>query len=309
MSNNYPQFPLYIPSKGRSEYMITSKALTLMGVDHFVVVEPQQVAAYEKAARNMKLSATILPLDMTYKDKYETCDNLGLTKSTGPGPARNFAWDHSIANGHKWHWVMDDNLQSFMRMHKKARIKVLSPSFWRAMEDFVLRYKNVAMAGPNYSMFAFGASALPPFITNTRIYSCNLIRNDTGFRWRGRYNEDTILSLDMLTSGWCTIQFNAFLQGKMGTQVLKGGNTAEFYHAEGKVQSGQKYADTGTLAKSKMLADVYPEYCTVVHKFNRIHHDVNYRPFKTQKLIRRDDIVISNTPNEYGMKLKKVKRS
>ena len=91
-----------------------------MGVDHFVVVEPQQVADYEKAVKDMKLSATILPLDMTYKDKYETCDNLGLTKSTGPGPARNFAWDHSIANGHKWHWVMDDNLQSFMRMHKKA---------------------------------------------------------------------------------------------------------------------------------------------------------------------------------------------
>jgi hypothetical protein len=71
MNNNYPQFPLYIPSKGRSEYMITSKALTLMGVDHFVVVEPQQVDDYEKSVRDMKLRATILPLDMTYKDKYE----------------------------------------------------------------------------------------------------------------------------------------------------------------------------------------------------------------------------------------------
>lgn len=308
MNKDGPQFPLYIPSKGRSEYMITSKALTSMSVPHFIVVEPQQVADYERAVKAMNLLATILPLDMSYKDKYETCDNLGLTKSTGPGPARNFAWDHSASNGHAWHWVMDDNIKSFKRMHSKARVKALVPSFWRAMEDFVLRYKNVAMAGPNYSMFAFGASKLPPFITNTRIYSCNLIRNDTGFRWRGRYNEDTILSLDMLTAGWCTIQFNAFLQEKMGTQVLKGGNTEEFYHAEGKVREGEKYADTGTLAKSQMLANVYPEYCKVVRKYSRIHHEVNYRPFKRQKLIRRDDIKIPTTPNEYGMKLKYVKR-
>ena len=289
--------------------MITSKALTSMGVDHYIVVEPPQVNDYEQAVRSMNLRATILPLDMTYKEKYETCDNLGLSKSTGPGPARNFAWDHSISNGYDWHWVMDDNITSFKRMNNKARVKVVLPSFWRAMEDFVLRYKNVAMAGPNYSMFAFGASKLPPFITNTRIYSCNLIRNDTGYRWRGRYNEDTILSLDLLTAGWCTIQFNAFLQEKMGTQVLKGGNTEEFYHAEGKVQKGQKYADTGTLAKSKMLADVYPEYCKVVHKYSRIHHEVNYRPFKKRKLIRRDDVDIPKTPNEYGMKLKQIKRS
>jgi len=177
------------------------------------------------------------------------------------------------------------------------------------MEDFALRYKNVSMAGPNYFFFAPRKTQQPPFITNTRIYSCNLIRNDTGFRWRGRYNEDTIISLDMLTAGWCTIQFNAFLQDKMCTQVLKGGNTEEFYHAEGKVQDGERYADTGTLAKSQMLANVYPQYCKVVRKFSRIHHEVNYRPFKTQKLIRRDDIKISTEPNEYGMKLKQVKRS
>jgi len=230
-----------------------------------------------------------------------------LTKSTGPGPARNFAWEHSISNGHKWHWVMDDNIRSFMRMHNKARIKCLSSSFWVAMEDFVLRYKNIAMAGPNYSMFAFGASKLPPFITNTRIYSCNLIRNDTGYRWRGRYNEDTILSLDFLTAGWCTIQFNAFLQQKLQTQMLKGGNTDEFYHAEGKVRDGKKYSDTGTLAKSQMLANVYPEYCKVVYKFSRIHHEVNYRPFKKQKLIRQSNIQIPALPNEYGMNLKQIK--
>lgn len=309
MTNNYPQFPLYIPSKGRSEYMITSKALTAMGVRHFIVVEPEQVKDYERAVQVMGLLTNVLPLDMSYKNKYETCDKLGLTKSTGPGPARNFAWDHSISNGYAWHWVMDDNIKAFRRMTKLERVKCNHPGFWQAMEDFCLRYKNIAMAGPDYAMFAFAATKQPPFIVNTRIYSCNLIRNNTGFRWRGRYNEDTIMSLDMLTAGWCTVQFNAFLQEKMGTQVLKVGNTEEFYHSEGKVKSGEKYADTGTLAKSQMLANIYPEYCKVVRKFSRIHHQVNYRKFKTQKLIRRNDIEISTSSNDYGMKLKHIKSS
>ena len=44
-------------------------------------------------------------------------------------------------------------------------------------------------------------------------------------RWRGRYNEDTILSLDILKDGLCTMQFNNLLQGKVNTQVLGGGNS------------------------------------------------------------------------------------
>ena len=300
MKDNYPQFPLYIPSKGRHEYMVTSKALSKMGVRHYVIAEPQEVDAYRRASSG--LLCDIIELDLSFKENYELCDSLGLSKSTGPGPARNFAWEHSKALGFDWHWVMDDNLQYFARMTRNERIKTNSPAMWRAMEDFVLRYKNVGMAGPNYSMFAFGASKLPPFITNTRIYSCNLIRNDLIYRWRGRYNEDTILSLDMLKAGWCTIQFNAFLQGKMGTQVLKGGNTDEFYHAEGKVQQGQKYADTGTLAKSQMLVDVHPDVSKLVQKFSRWHHAVDYSPFKNQKLIKKDGLKLTGKPKNYGMK-------
>ena len=190
---------------------------------------------------------------------------------------------------------MDDNIKCFRRMTRNERIKVTSGAFWEAMEDFVLRYKNVAMAGPNYSMFAFGASKLPPFITNTRIYSCNLIRNDVPFRWRGRYNEDTILSLDMLKAGWCTVQFNAFLQEKIRTQTIGGGNTAEFYAKE------------GTFAKSKMQIDVHPDVSKMVWKFGRCHHHVDYTPFKKQKLIKKEGLEIKPVVKDYGMKLVRVK--
>jgi hypothetical protein len=303
---NSPRFPLYIVSKGRSAYMVTSRALTRMGIPHFVVVEPQEVEAYETAIRSMDLLATVLPLDLSFKDRYELCDDLGLSKSTGPGPARNFAWEHSIAAGHAWHWVMDDNLKAFFRLNHNLKVPATSPGFWVAMEEFALRYVNVAMAGPNYFMFASRKTKMPPFVPNTRIYSCNLIRNDAPFRWRGRYNEDTILSLDMLKAGWCTIQFNAFLQEKMETQKLPGGNTAEFYHAEGTVRAGEKYADTGTVAKSKMLAAVHPDLAEVIFRYRRVHHHVDYSRFKRQRLIRRPDLNLDPAPNEYGMRLVKV---
>ena len=284
-----PRFPLYIPTKGRADSRLTSKALTAMGVPHFLVAEPQEVDAYQRAARGSL--ATVLALDMSYKARYELCDNLGLSKSTGPGPARNFIWDHSIANGYAWHWVMDDNIASFKRQHQSAKIKVSDGTIFRAMEDFVIRYANIAMAGPNYEMFAYAhdSSKVRPYTTNTRIYSCNLIRNDLPFRWRGRYNEDTILSLDQLKAGWCTVQFNAFLQKKLPTQTIGGGNTAEFYAKE------------GTAPKSEMLKAVHPDVTRLVWKFNRHHHHVDYKRFK-QPLRRRPDAVMQSSTAD-AMKL------
>lgn len=113
---------------------------------------------------------------------------------------------------------------------------------------------------------------------NTRIYSCNLIRNDTPYRWRGRYNEDTDISLRMLKDGWCTVQFNAFLQEKIKTQTLKGGNTGEFYAKE------------GTGPKSEMQVAMHPDVSRIVYKFGRIHHQVDYTWFKNHKLIRKKSI-------------------
>jgi hypothetical protein len=303
MPEHYPLYPIYVVSKGRSKFLMTSRALSAMGIQHFIVVEPQEVGNYEAAIAERGVKATILPLDMAYKTSYELCDAFGQTRSTGPGPARNFAWEHSVANGAAWHWVMDDNIRAFYRLHQNRQVKCLSPALFRAMEDYCLRYRNVAMAGPQYTIFAPQRSKLPPFYKNTRIYSCNLIRNDVPFRWRGRYNEDTILSLDMLKAGWCTIEFNAFLQGKLPTQVMAGGNTAEFYHREGTVTGGA-YAVGGTIAKSKMLADVHPDVAKIVWKFGRVHHQVNYRPFKAQRLVLRPGLEIPQAPNNYGMTLR-----
>ena len=284
------KYPIYIPSKGRSDSRLTVKTLDSMKVDYKVVIEKQEYKDYSKVIDKNKL----LVLDKKFQDEYNTCDDLGDSKSKGPGAARNFAWEHSIENGYDRHWVMDDNINYFYRLNNNLKIKVYSGAIFKAMEDFSDRYTNVAMAGTNYLFFAKQNQKLPPFITNTRIYSCNLIKNDLPYRWRGRYNEDTILSLDMLKDGYCTIQFNAFLQGKVRTQVLRGGNSQEFYDIE------------GTLPKSQMQVKVHPEVSKVVWKFGRIHHSVDYTKFKVNRLIKKKGLKIKKGVDNYGMKLKKI---
>lgn len=280
-----PRFPLYIPSKSRAESGTTARFLDSINVPYKLVVEQEQEKDYLKYFSKER----ILILDPVYKENYDTFDDLGEILPKGVGAARNFIWDHSIKAGFEFHWVMDDNISLFARFHENKRVPVGDGTCFYAMEDFTLRYENIGMAGPDYWMFTPSRSKLPPFLVNTRIYSCNLIRNDLPYRWRGRYNEDTDLSLRMLKDGWATVQFYAFLQYKLTTQKMKGGNTEAFYE------------DYGTLPKSQMLVKMHPDVTRLVWKFNRWHHFVDYRPFKNLGLIRKEDYIPEKN-NIYKMK-------
>lgn len=286
-----PRYPIYIVSKGRWERKLrpTTVYLDRMGVDYRVVVEEQEAELYAEAVGEHR----VLVLDPQYQRDYDACMELAPGQSPGSGPARNFAWDHALSRGYERYWCVDDNIAGFYRFNRNRKVLTLTGSFFRAMEDFVDRYENVAMAGPHYEHFVLRHAKHPPFILNNRIYSCNLIRTDLPFRWRGRYNEDTILSLDLLKAGWCTILFTAFLQDKVATQRFPGGNTAELYK-------------DGTLEKSRMLVREHPDVARLTWKWNRWHHHVDYRPFRRNKLIRRPDAVIPEGVNEYGMRLVKV---
>jgi len=282
-----PKYPVYIVSKGRWESRLTSKALDRINVPYYIVVEEHERTQYALEVGEEK----VLVLPTKYLDEYNTCDELGATKGRGPGAARNFCWDHSVSLGHARHWVMDDNIASFNRLNRHLMCKVTSGTIFRVAEDFVDRFINCVIAGFNYDFFAKAKEPIPPLVLNTRIYSCLLIDNSLPMRWRGRYNEDTDLSLRALKAGLCTVQFNAFLQEKSTTQMMKGGNTDEFYAKE------------GTLPKSEMLAMLHPDVAKVVWRFNRWHHHVDYKPFKKNKLIKREDLVISEGVNNYGMEL------
>lgn len=275
MANPNPRYPVYIISKGRSESRLTARALDSMLVPYRIVIEPQE---YDKYACVIDRSK-ILTLPFS---------NLGQ----GSIPSRNWVWEHSVLEGHKRHWILDDNIRYFHRLHRNTKYTMESGATFCCIEDFVDRYVNFALAGMQYSKFAPRKEKIRPFTLNHRIYSCILIKNDIPYRWRGKYNEDTDLSLRVLKDGWCTIYFNAFLADKETTMKMKGGNTDELY---------AKTNDRYEFAKS--LKDQHPDVVEIVRKYGRWHHEVDYSPFKNNKPILKKGVEIPNTPNEYGMKL------
>jgi|TARA_R110000822_G_scaffold307723_1_gene435045 hypothetical protein len=284
-----PKYPIYIISKNRWKRRLTSKALDWMNVPYKIIVEDHQFDLYANEVGENKC----LVLPKAYLRNYETCDNLGDSKSKGPGSARNFAWEHALELGAKRHWVMDDNIAYFHRLNRNLLIKVTSGTIFRIMEDFADRYENVYLSGPVYDFFAKAKDPLPAFVKNTRIFSCLLIQNNAPYRWRGRYNEDLDLSLQVLKDGHCTIQYNAFQQEKATTQTMSGGNTEEFYEHE------------GTKPKSQMIQKLHPDVAKVVWRFNRWHHEVNYRPFKRNKLIYVSGFKMPVGVDNYGMRIQK----
>lgn len=267
-----PEYPVYIISKGRATNCLTARELEEMNVPYTIVIEPQEYEQYRKIIPETKI--LLLPFS-----------NLGQ----GSIPARNWVWEHAIQLGSKRHWILDDNIEGFHFLSKNMKPKVTSGTIFKCAEDFTDRYENIALSGFNYYSFCKATDRVPPYYLNTRIYSCILIKNNLPYRWRGRYNEDTDLSLRALKDGWCTVLFNAFLAGKVTTMRMKGGNTCNVYTDE---DNRMKFA--------KSLQELHPDVVKVVWKFNRWHHQVDYRLFKKNVLKRKADFKI----NKYKMVLK-----
>lgn len=270
-----PKYPVYVISKGRASTGLTHKALSEIGVDFKLVVEPQEADEYRKHVDPAKV--LVLPFS-----------NLGQ----GSIPARNWVWQHSKSAGHSRHWILDDNIGSFRRLNRNLQIKVSSGTIFRCAEDFVDRYANIALAGFQYDYFLPSKYKFPACIFNTRIYSCILVNNAIPFEWRGRYNEDTDLSLRALKAGWCTVLFNAFVQEKKETMAMSGGNTDELYAGEGR----KKMAES--------LVEQHPDVAKVAWKYNRWQHSVNYRGFAKNMLVKLDKLPVkTDLVDDYGMEL------
>lgn len=270
-----PKYPVYVISKGRWESRLTVKALEAMGVPYHIVIEPQEYANY---------SAVIAP-DKIFQLPFS---NLGQ----GSIPARNWVWEHAIGIGAERHWILDDNIDGFGRLHNNFKIQVGTPAVFVAVEDFVDRYENIALAGYEYDYFLPRKTKVAPYRLNTRIYSNILIKNDLPHRWRGKYNEDTDISLRILKDGWCTILFQALFSYKVPTLMMKGGNTDVLYN------QGDKRKEFAESLKAQ-----HPDVVEVVWRYNRWHHEVDYRRFQYNKLIRKAGIEIPEGINNYGMKL------
>lgn len=254
------------------------RALDEMGADYRIVIEPHESKLYEK----------ILPQEKILHLPWDKPNQFSQLVKT-----RNWIKDFSISEGHERHWQIDDNINGFERLNRNRRGKVFTDAIFRCSEDFVDRFDNIAIAGFEYRQFSGGARRKkPPFKLNYRVYSTSLVNNKFLMPWRGIYNDDTDLCLRALKAGWCTLTFNCFLQNKMHTMSVKGGNTPIY-------TTGDKRE-----AFVNSLIEQHPDVTRKVWRYDRWHHEVDYSKFKNNDPKLRPEFrygLGTNTINNYGM--------
>lgn len=261
-------FPVYIPTRGRPQKQITAERLLDIGISPTLVVEDAEHDAY--AAHNPGCSVVVWP--QSYFDTYERTPELDPHPTTGA--AHNYAWDHARDAGYSHHWIMDDNILRFWHRVKGKYTSNPPASVFAAHETLAQRYRNLA----GMALGLGNTFSAAPFTLNTRLYCATLYRNDLheyGIRWRRGLNDDTIVSLDILKTGyWCTAESHMLGIQKVGTSRSKrmSGGMTDFY------------ANGGFLRKSAEAVRLHPDCMRTVERFGRIHHLVDYKQF-TQRLI------------------------
>lgn len=291
------KYPIFVISYNRQSTHTTARQLAKFGFDCFLVVHRGQLEEYKKNLTEEELKyITLLEFDDSYKYKYETCDNIPhRVKNAGSGAERNFAWDYSIKLGYKAHWLMDDNMH-FYRIVGKRNDNYVKKIFkdieerdefiekFISAENFFDKYENLLMLELAENNFCIKLKKLT-YALNTRCFSCNLIYNNMPIRWRGRYNEDVILSTDIMVSGYCIASYYAgVLKAKQSTREAKGGN-----HAKDKNDKQSIYDDSvnyrnSSIDKTNLLLSVYPNFYRKVIKYGRVHHE--YRRENLKKIYK-----------------------
>ena len=267
-----PRYPVYVPSKGRAHACYAARFLKRDGVPFFLVVEPQEKDVYAELDAG---SLLVLPEN-----------NKGLLST------RQWIRRHATDRGADRHWQIDDNIRNVKRWNSGLRIVVSSGFAMATIEDFADLYRNVAIAGLNYQMFATGKA--PPFRRNVHVYSYSLILNSVPYTWRARYNDDTDFCLQVLAGGWCTVAFNAFVADKEATMVVSGGNTDDLYKGDGR------------LNMARSLERKWPGVVTTGRRFKRPQHFVADAWKKFDTPLKRVDNYDERVKANKKLKLKLV---
>lgn len=182
------EHPVYVPSKGRAATITTVKLLEEDGIDHLIVVEPGQ-------------------------DQEEYANRFGegrLLVLTAPGRGiafvRNCCKEHAERLGAKWHWMLDDDIRSFMLREPGNRSKTAgAKDVMAVISRYALSHDNVVRAGTNQNSWPPGKE---PFKINYPPEQCTFNKVGLDAKFRLATHVDFDFTLQLLRMGHCVVTFD-----------------------------------------------------------------------------------------------------
>jgi hypothetical protein len=195
---------------------------------------------------------------------------------------RNYIHIYSKMNNKEGkYWLLDDNIDGFYFFQDNIRYECLNGFCFYYVEKFMNKWKNSYLGGMGYrSDVAEIDKTKPCIVKNSKVYSCFLIRNDItdiikGELWKGIYNEDIILCIELLQNGMPTFTTNQFLCNKLSTGDRKGGNQVNLYKDKDNVSWDKR--------KTAYLLEFFPKLTENGYiKFSdrrgkKYHHYINWK--------------------------------
>lgn len=201
------RYPIYILSKGRAGTCKTPGLLNDCGVPFTLVVEPQDAQSYGERFPGVGIHV------LTENDR-------------GIAFARSSTKDRSMGRGEEWHWQIDDDIKSFRRRVDGKNLRDEASNVLSEAEDYVSYHTNIGLAGLCHITFAW--TQRTPLNINRQCATVVLVKANK-LRWRDGVIEDTDYSMQVLTGGLCTVQFNRLIHEPSPIMSMGGGNTDSQY--------------------------------------------------------------------------------
>ena len=212
-----PKYPIGIVSYSRcNQYGRTHKTLTDMKVQHYLFVEPDQHEDYYKW------------YDPTYCKLIMGSENYHNQKM-GSTPMRNCILDYFKHRGFSKCWLLDDNIKRYMRLHHGTKNPIDSSVVFTHIENYVDQYDNVGIASHNFNPEIRENDCRPCVVKNGKQFSSLLIPLDNDIRFRYKYNEDHLISMEYINKGFCNLCFNSVCYDKNTSGKDSGGNAQSIY--------------------------------------------------------------------------------
>ncbi|MBP99016.1 hypothetical protein CMK18_23950 [Candidatus Poribacteria bacterium] len=224
--------PIYIPSKGRADRVLTCKFLS--SFNYKIVVEPQDYIDYSLFHDEKNL----LKLE---------------ADSQGIAYVRSFIKQYSKDKNEKYHWQLDDDMVQYRKRIGSKNEKTTFRQLKHIVETVTLKYSNVALAGLTSAAYAFAKKE--PLELNRFPYCNVLIKNDTDIWWDRsiNYGDDWDYLLQTLEKGYCTFAFTHLLHENKPMGNNKGG--LDYAYEKNVIVKNME----GFIAK-------YPDYFAIAHK-------------------------------------------